>query len=102
MLLLQIFFPRTQLSKYGQKGKAMEWTIEKTAIGEEKVKTQKNGVGVRLLQKPSKEYAAKMKKKAEAEKARQAEEDIKATEEKKISDEIRQMAIERLQQRGEL
>ena len=71
-----------------------------TAIGLEKVQVQKNGIKVRILKKPSPEYAAKMAERAAAEAIKRAEEEEKAAIRKKIEDEKKRQAIAELLKSG--
>ena len=73
-----------------------------TAIGLEKVQVQKNGIKVRLLKKPSPEYAAKMAARAESEAIKRAEEEEKAAIRKKIKDEKKRQAIQELLSSGKI
>jgi len=73
-----------------------DWKIEETKSGTEKVRTQTNGVQIRILKEPSQWYADKLAARAEEEAARQAEEAEKLAIRQKIADEEKRAAIERL------
>jgi len=73
-----------------------------TAIGLEKILVQKNGIKVRLLKKPSPEYAAKLAARAAAEAIKLAEEEEKAAIRKKIKDEKKRQAIQELLSSGKI
>jgi len=76
--------------------------IIKTKRGKEKIITQPNGIKVIILQKPNIEYRKKMDKiKAEHVKILDIK-NKKRAENKLIKDEIRQIAIERLKEKGKL
>ena len=79
-----------------------DWQIEETKYGTEKVRTQKNGVQVRILKQPSQWYSDKLAARAEIESARRAEEDEKAAIRKKIADEEKKIAIEKLLAEGKI
>jgi hypothetical protein len=76
----------------------MNTYLETDAIGEHKVIEQKNGIKIRLLKKPSKEYAAKLKARGEKEKDRMAKEKVEQDKEKLIKDKIRDIAIKQLEE----
>jgi hypothetical protein len=75
---------------------------ETDSIGKHKVLEQRNGIKVRILREPSKEYADKMAARAEAEAVRRAEEEEKQAIRKKIEDEKERQAREALLASGEL
>ena len=61
-----------------------------------------NGIKARHLKKPSKEYAAKMKKRAAVESERSEQEKAARELNKKVNAEIRNIAIERLTESGQI
>lgn len=80
----------------------MKTYFETDAIGEHKIIKQKNGVKIRLLKKPSKEYAAKLKVRAGKEKERMAKEKVEQDKEKLIRERIRENAIKELKKEGKI
>lgn len=77
-------------------------TEEKDDQGKWKVIEQTNGIKVRLLREPSKEYKAKLTTRKEAQKIKDAEKKIVQDREKLISDKIRELAIKQLEKEGKL
>jgi hypothetical protein len=75
----------------------MKIYIETDNIGEHKVIEQKNGIKIRILKKPSPEYAEKLKARAEKEKIRMTEEKEKQDQEKIIQNKMREIAIREIQ-----
>lgn len=80
----------------------MKTYLETDELGEHKVIEQKNGIKIRLLKKPSKEYAAKLKVRGEKEKERMAKEKVEQDKEKLIRDKMRQLAIQDLEKEGKI
>lgn len=80
----------------------MDWTTEETKFGTEKVKTQKNGVQVRINTKPSTWYKDKLAARAVIEAERQAVEDEKTAIRNKIEDEKKKQAIDELLKNGKI
>ena len=75
---------------------------ETDAQGEHLVIEYSNGIKARHLRKPSKAYAEKMRIRNERDRARQAEEKKARELNKKINAEIRNIAIERLAESGQI
>lgn len=73
---------------------------EKDHIGTHKVIEGRGGVKVRILKEPSKEYKAKLKKRAEQEKKSREKQEKLEREEKLIRDEMKEMARENLKRKG--
>jgi len=75
---------------------------ETNEIGTHKVIEKPNGIKIKLLQEPSESYKAKMKKRADEEKIKQAEQDIINQREKLIKDKMRELAIQELEKEGKI
>jgi len=76
--------------------------FETDEIGEHKVIEKANGVKIRLLKKPSKEYKAKLEQRAKKEKERREKEQIEQNKEKLIRNRMREIAIKELEKEGKL
>lgn len=75
---------------------------ETDAIGKHKVIEQKNGIKVRILREPSKEYAEKMAARSAIAAERQAVEKEKQDIRRKIEEEKQRQAIQTLLDNGTL
>lgn len=71
-------------------------------IGLHKVKEYSNGICVKILKDPSKEYAQKIKKREEEAKMKREIELEKQARDKLISSKIRELAIKELEKEGKL
>ena len=80
----------------------MKVYTETDNLGEHKVIEKKNGIKVRILKKPSKEYKAKLKKRAEKEKERLEEERQKQERNKLITTRMREIAEKELKAEGKI
>jgi hypothetical protein len=80
----------------------MNTYLETDSLGEHKIIEQKNGIKIRLLKKPSKEYAAKLKVRGEKDKERMAKEKIEQDMEKLIRERVRENAIKELKKEGKI
>lgn len=76
--------------------------METTESGEFKVIEMKNGCTVRLLQTPSEAYMERQKIQEDESNAKQAIQDEELRVARLIKQELKEMAIERLQNKGEL
>lgn len=74
----------------------------KDNIGTHKVIKQKNGIIVKILREPSKEYAAKLKKIDEENKKKRIEKNKIRENEKLIQERMRQLAIDSLKKEGKI
>lgn len=77
-------------------------TRETDQWGEHKVITQRNGIQVRLLEKPSQAYIDKMAAKAVIQAEADAAQKIIDDREKLIKDRMRQIAVDELTAEGKL
>lgn len=75
---------------------------EEDAIGKHKVIEKPNGIKIRILKEPSKEYTKKMQLRKEKEKEMRLQQEKKINEEKLIKEEMRKQAIESLKKQGKL
>ena len=80
----------------------MKTYMETDDKGEHKVIEKKNGIKVRILKKPSKEYKAKLKKRAEKEKGRMIKEKKIQEREKLITARMREIAERELKADGKI
>lgn len=74
----------------------------KDNIGTHKVIEQKNGITVKILEKPSSEYRKKMTKNKKIHAEIKKAERERAEREKLIQDKIRELAIQELEKEGKI
>lgn len=74
----------------------------KDNIGTHKVIKQSNGIVVKILREPSKEYRDKLQKKDDENKKKRIEKKKKMEQEKVINAKMREMAIEALKKEGKI
>ena len=76
--------------------------IIKDDLGEHEIIKQKNGITIKLLKKPSKEYKKKIEKRNEVYKKNKEESRKKRDIEKLIKDKMRELAIKELKKEGKI
>ena len=80
----------------------MDEKIVKDELGEHRVIEQKNGITIKILKKPSKEYKKKIEKRNEVYKKNKEESRKKRDTEKLIKDKMRELAIKELKKEGKI
>lgn len=88
--------------KKSKKEQEKKFRMERDHMGEHKVIEQKNGITVRLLRKPSPEYRAKLKRRADEDRKKREEKAVIKERERKIQEKMRELAIRELEKEGEL
>jgi len=75
---------------------------EEDAIGKHKVIEKPNGIKIRILKEPSREYVKKMQERKIKNKENMIKQNNKIEEERMIKEEMRKQAIESLKAQGKL